>query len=1260
MGTLLAAILLVLIWAGTTPAHAQADTTAPTISSIAITSNPDDDVSENGPYPSKGDWYTTSRGVYGIDDAIQVTVTFGEEVVVTGTPRVELDFGSMSTRFAEYESVNGRSVIFGYTVAEGDSATDGIAVAASKLTLNGGSIKDAADNSANLSHDAIARQSSHRVDGIRPKLSSLTITPSTYNTDEVFGPDDEVIIFASFSELAFGSESPAPQLRLDFDGVEKLATWKSTFAIGDYFSYYIQEGDSDLDGIEIAANSVVLNGGYFRDAAGNDASDLTHPAVAADYRNKVDAVAPTISSMAITSDPGEDDTYGSGDQIEVTVTFSENVTVPAITRSDMPGIRRPQLELDFDGEAKTADYLSHQGPAVVFVYNVRASDTDDDGISISANKLVLNGGVIKDKTDRYGFGTNDADLSHDAVAADPNHKVAGASSSFTLSGDTSLQYWENETSSMEVSRMDQYRVSGASGEVTWSLSGDDSDDFAINQGALSFVSPPNYEAPTDADADNLYRVRIHASDEQNKASLQVTVSVFNRSFDDDEVPVITGTVQVGQTLTADMSLITDSDKDATTFVYRWFSSDSATTDIWDTVIDGANSASYTLTAADIGKSITVAGYSWRWPDGPNGTNTRFSAPTEPVAAASRQQQTNSPASGQPTISGTAQVGETLAADTSGISDGNGLANATFSYQWLADDADISGATSSTYTLVDADAGKAVKVRVSFTDDAGFGDTLTSTATAAVAEAAPTDPPPAPTNLEVSDNGDGTLTLTWNAPDDDSVTGYQILRRRPQEGEKTLLVYVEDTGSTATTWIDRDVTLDTRHTYRVKAINAAGLSKMSNHERATPQAPAPPPAPTNSPASGQPTISGTAQVGETLTADTSGISDGNGLANATFSYQWLADDADLSGATSSTYTLVDADAGKAVKVRVTFTDDAGFGETLTSAATAAVAALQPDLALEFPVSVTRPAGTYTGDIFTLSIRLRNEGNGVSPATTLRYYQSTDANIETSDTEVGTDAVTMLAAAESISKSKELTAPSTAGTYHYGACVDAVTGESDTTNNCSTSIAVVVLVRNSVATGAPTISGTAQVGETLTADTSGISDGNGLANATFSYQWLADNADISGATSSTYTLVDADTGKSVKVRVSFTDDAGFGETLTSTATAAVAEAAPTDPPPAPTNLEVSDNGDGTLTLTWNAPDDDSVTGYQILRRRPQEGEKTLLVYVEDTGSTATTWTDRDVTLGTRHTYRVKAINAAGLSKVSNHERATPQDPAPNGSD
>ena len=123
-------------------AFAQADTTAPTISSIAITSDTGDDNS----YRRRD-----ALGVYSIGDSIQITVTFNEDVSVTGAPQLELAIGS-SNRTAEYESTDGSAAVFSYTVAEGDSDSDGIAVAANKLSLNGGSIKDAAENDANLSH----------------------------------------------------------------------------------------------------------------------------------------------------------------------------------------------------------------------------------------------------------------------------------------------------------------------------------------------------------------------------------------------------------------------------------------------------------------------------------------------------------------------------------------------------------------------------------------------------------------------------------------------------------------------------------------------------------------------------------------------------------------------------------------------------------------------------------------------------------------------------------------------------------------------------------------------------------------------------------------------------------------------------------------------------------------------------------------------------------------------------------------------------
>ena len=383
---------------------------------------------------------------------------------------------------------------------------------------------------------------------------------------------------------------------------------------------------------------------------------------------------------------------------------------------------------------------------------------------------------------------------------------------------------------------------------------------------------------------------------------------------------------------------------------------------------------------------------------------------------------NTPATGAPTITGTVRVGETLTAATTGISDADGTANATFSYQWLADDVDIQGATGATYTLVDADEGKTVKVKVKFTDDAGNEESLTSAATATVAARSNAPATGAPTITGILQVGETLTADTSGIGDADGLTNasysYQWLADDVDIGGATGATY---------TLVDADEgkTVKVKVTFTDDAGNEESLTSDPTEAVATRS---------NAPATGAPTISGTAQVGETLTADTSGIRDADGLTNASYRFQWLADDSDIQGAASASYTLVDADEGKAIKVRVSFTDDEGNEESLTSEPTEAVA--------------TRS--------------------------------------------------------------------------------------------------------NTPATGAPTITGILQVGETLTADTSGIGDADGLTNASYSYQWLADDVDIGGATGATYTLVDADEGKTVKVKVTFTDDRGRQETLTSAATGAVAAA------------------------------------------------------------------------------------------------------------
>ena len=395
---------------------------------------------------------------------------------------------------------------------------------------------------------------------------------------------------------------------------------------------------------------------------------------------------------------------------------------------------------------------------------------------------------------------------------------------------------------------------------------------------------------------------------------------------------------------------------------------------------------------------------------------------------------NSPATGAATISGTAEVGETLTADTSSIEDTDGLENVIFSYQWLAADTAIQGAMGSTYTLEEADVGKTIGVRVSFTDDEGNEETLTSTPTDAVA--AVTQP--------------------------------------------------------------------------------------------------------NSPATGAPTINGTAQLGETLTTNTSGIADENGLENVTFSYQWLAADTAIQGAMGSTYTLEEADVGKTIGVRVSFTDDEGNEETLTSAPTDAVAAAtQPNNPATGAPTINGTA--QMGETLTADTSGIADADGLANAVFSYQWVSSDG---TTDTDIQ-DATGSTYTLEEADEGKAIK-------VRVSFTDDA--GNEETLTSTPTDAVAAVTQPNSPATGAPTINGTAQLGETLTTNTSGIADENGLENVTFSYQWLAADTAIQDATGSTYTLEEADEGKTIGVRVSFTDDEGNEETLTSAPTDAVAAATP----------------------------------------------------------------------------------------------------------
>ena len=402
------------------------------------------------------------------------------------------------------------------------------------------------------------------------------------------------------------------------------------------------------------------------------------------------------------------------------------------------------------------------------------------------------------------------------------------------------------------------------------------------------------------------------------------------------------------------------------------------------------------------------------------------------------------ATGQPSISGVAQVGETLTASTSDIADEDGLNNVVFSYQWIrndgTEDTEIQGATESTYELSNADVGKTIKVRVGFQDDDGFQEARISEATETVT-CAPIEGPLWSAKMLVVEYtsvsiGAASADLFSNVSSDVCSGGIKVkslwsytpdrdLRLTFEEGvldPEGLTLQVGDlrlafpAGSSTGAffkWTDVDIDWEDG---QILAVRIEPTSARSN-----------------SSATGLPSISGTAQIGEVLTADATNITDADGLDSATFSYQWVSNDGnvgtEIEGATDATYTLVPADFGKTIKVRVSFTDNFGSYESRASAPTG-------------PVKLAPPQPV---------------------------------------------------------------------------------------------------------TGAPTIIGMIGVGETLTASVSDIQDGNGLDGVEFSYQWLLSDGsldtEIEGAADASYTLVTVDVSKTIKVRVSFTDQGGHPESRTS---------------------------------------------------------------------------------------------------------------------
>ena len=634
--------------------------------------------------------------------------------------------------------------------------------------------------------------------------------------------------------------------------------------------------------------------------------------------------------------------------------------------------------------------------------------------------------------------------------------------------------------------------------------------------------------------------------------------------------------------------------------------------------------------------------------------------------------TNTAAVGAPTITGTAQVGQTLTAVTTGIMDADGLTSPTYTYQWIrvnGTEADIAGANSSTYTLDDADLDKTIRVKVSFDDDEGNSETLISRvyptsgtvqannalvsnlgqsrtnafrlALSDLAQAFTTGANPAGYTLSSIDlkldSSDSTNTPTVklysgsaNGMEEAAFTGPAMLDASTVKnyafapsstvillGSTTYWVVAEGavrwvlggTGEDATPAMGWSIA--NNYEYRVATLSTGGFTTDPAGEVL------------------QIRVNGTTGVVVTNTAPTAANNTVTTAEDRAYTF------------TAADFGFMDADAGAALaSVKIVTPPALGTLALDGTAVTANDVVVWDDI--EDDKLTFTPARDAHGDPYATFTFTVNDGTDDSASAYTMTIDVTDAPApvctapsygDRREIWTGTVTVERLVSAglvfygfdEVLSAGTLLPSQSfSIGSSNYvidsivvdssGSLHFSLDGNSEMTSkeggalrlhvcdgdydfitsfsseNTTTWLATTLdwsdpvvtrtvylsLPANNPATGEPTITGTAQVGQVLTADASPIMDDDGLPSI-FTYQWLRVDADgtsneedITGEIAATYTLTDDDEGKKIKVKVSFTDELSGVEERTSAAypsSGTVTAAASTNTPPTAANNTVT---------------------------------------------------------------------------------------------
>jgi hypothetical protein len=360
---------------------------------------------------------------------------------------------------------------------------------------------------------------------------------------------------------------------------------------------------------------------------------------------------------------------------------------------------------------------------------------------------------------------------------------------------------------------------------------------------------------------------------------------------------ISGTAEVGKTLTGNYTYA-DADGDLEgTSTFRWLRNDVA--------ISGATSKTYVLVGADQGTTIkfevtpvAATGVSPGAPVQSGGVGPVLPANTAPVAS-------------NVTISGTARVGQTLTGNYT-YADADGDLEGTSTFRWLRNGSAIAGALAKTYVLVGADEGTTVRFEVTPVAQSGVSPG-TPVQSAGVGPVTPANTAPWATDVTITGTPEVGKTLTgtytYNDMDGDleGTSTFRWLRNDVAIG-----------GATANTYVLVGADQGALIKFEVTPVAQTGHLVGGAYKSAAvgPVVPA-----NTAPVASNVTIAGSAVVGQTLTGNYT-YTDADGDLEGTSTFRWLRNGSAVAGATAKTYTLVGADQGATIKFEVTPVAQAG--------------------------------------------------------------------------------------------------------------------------------------------------------------------------------------------------------------------------------------------------------------------------------------------------------------------------------------------------